>query len=123
MFSRMSQCFDLLSTFAANNERHFFYCSNSMHSKQMFSLVFFTRYLHTAFIADYWCFPFFRFLRHHARVALLQNVRECIHAIAIGCSFAFLFSLSGSFCSVVKYGMEILKVFSLKMLQPSESLV
>ena len=61
------------------------------------SVVSFTHYLHTAFIADYWDFPFFRFLRHRVRVLPLQtfvSVSTLLalqsissHAITIGCSF------------------------------------
>ena len=88
VFSRMSQCFERISTFTANSAKHFFCCSNSMHSKQLFSVVSFTRYLHTAFIADYWFFPFFRFLQRPVRVSPLQNVREYIILEYINIGFA-----------------------------------
>ena len=48
------------------------------------------------------------------------------HAITIGCSFAVLFNNQGSFCSVVKnfkYGMEVLKVFSVKGLNRGNRLL
>ena len=97
VFSRMSQCFEWISTFTAKIRRHFFCCSNSMHSKQVFSVVSFTRCLHNPFIADYWFSRFFAFSDitfgyHHSRTFVnistslaLQSISS--HAITIGCSF------------------------------------